>query len=91
MFIGGGEASVSSQLFRYLRLISRHLSPGSRRAACRSARAPARGAEDDPAYVPSRDNSAPGRARRLRREQRRNPRPERIRQQFLRHGTLLHG
>ena len=29
--------------------------------------------------------------RRLRREQRRDPRPERIRQQFLRHGTLLHG
>src|SRR5438093_3400105 len=34
--------------------------------------------------------SALGR-RRLRREQRRDPRPERIRQQFLRHGTLLHG
>src|SRR5436189_6464953 len=29
--------------------------------------------------------------RRLRREQRRDPRPQRIRQQFLRHGTLLHG
>src|SRR5438094_729055 len=28
--------------------------------------------------------------RRLRREQRRDPRPQRIRQQFLRHGTLLH-
>ncbi len=29
--------------------------------------------------------------RRLRREQRRDPRPQRIRQQFLRRGTLLHG
>src|SRR5258706_14010265 len=29
--------------------------------------------------------------RRLRREQRRDPRPQRLRQQFLRHGTLLHG
>src|SRR5215212_392091 len=29
--------------------------------------------------------------RRLRREQRHDPRPQRIRQQFLRHGTLLHG
>ena len=28
---------------------------------------------------------------RLQHEQRRDPRPERIRQQFLRHGTLLHG
>src|SRR5438552_14466221 len=32
----------------------------------------------------------PGDAR-LQHEQRRDPRPERIRQQFLRHGTLLHG